>query len=108
MMSSIAMASSERHGGVVRLTRRGRLAVFLTCLAAACAALVLVAGAAIGSGEAAPTRTVTVQPGDTLWGIAAQAAPGEDPRQVIDRIRELNPVGASLQAGDKLEVPVGP
>lgn len=112
-MSSIAMTGSVRPAGVgaqtagaLRLTRRGRLMVFLTCLVAACAALLVVAGTAIGSGEPVPTQVVTVQPGDTLWGIAAEVAPGEDPRDVILQIRELNTVGVSLQVGDKLDVPV--
>lgn len=108
-MSSIAMTGSVRPGGGLRLTRRGRLAIFLACMAAVCATLVMVAGTAIGSGEAGepvPTRVVTVQPGDTLWGIAAQVAPGADPREVIEQIRDLNAVGATLQAGDKLDVPV--
>lgn len=93
----------------LRLTRRGRLAVFLTCLAVACAGLVMVAGAALGTGEAGepvPTEQVTVQPGDTLWGIASQAVPGADPRDVIEQIRDLNRIGASLQAGEKIQVPI--
>jgi LysM repeat protein len=50
---------------------------------------------------------ITVQPGDTLWGIAREIAPGEDPREVIAEIERLNSsVGAVIQAGDELVVPV--
>ncbi|HET7328715.1 MAG TPA: LysM peptidoglycan-binding domain-containing protein [Nocardioidaceae bacterium] len=114
-MSTITMTGTAhpagagtRPAGGLRLTRRGRLALFLTCLAMACAVLVAVAGAALGAGEPVPTEVVTVQPGDTLWGIASQVAPGADPRELIDQIHELNTVGANLQVGDKLDVPVSP
>lgn len=102
-------APARRRAGALRLTRRGRLTVFLTCLAAVCAGLVMVAGAAIGAGDAGrpvPTEVVTVQPGDTLWEIATEAAPDADPRDVIEQIRDLNRIGASLQAGEKIHVPI--
>ena len=52
---------------------------------------------------------VTVRPGDTLWSIAAQAAPDRDPRAVIDEIRELNQVtGDLVRVGEVLRVPVSP
>jgi len=115
-MSSIAMSGAlrpasagSRPTGELRLTRRGRLAVFLACLALVCVALMLASGAATGSGEPGepvPTRVVTVQPGDTLWAIASRAAPGEDPRDTIEQIQDLNAIGSSLQSGQKIHVPV--
>lgn len=96
--------------GALRLTRRGRLVVFLACLVVACVASLVVAGGATGSGEAGepmPTRQVTVHPGETLWGIAAEVTADRDPREIIEEIRQLNDIGASLQAGDKIDVPVG-
>ena len=52
------------------------------------------AGAALGgSSPATPERhpqvvSYVVQPGDTLWSIAEQVAPNEDPRGVIDALRD--------------------
>ncbi len=93
----------------VRLTRRGRLVLFVLCLSLALVALVLVAGSATGTAETGapvPVETVTVQPGDTLWGIAAEVRPGEDPRQVVHEIAELNGLSGSLQIGDEIAVPL--
>jgi LysM domain len=50
------------------------------------------AGAALGGNSLAPSdarpRVLThvVQPGDTLWAIAGEVAPGTDPRRVVDAI----------------------
>jgi Tfp pilus assembly protein FimV len=98
--------------GGLRLTRRGRLVVFLTFLAAALALLVFaVSDAATGSGEVGrpvPVTMVTVETGDTLWSIATRAAPGEDPRALIDRIQQLNTLEGPLQVGSTIAVPVRP
>lgn len=93
----------------VRLTRRGRLVVVL-----AVAVLAFLAAAAFGratsqagTDAARPaTRAVTVQLGDTLWGIAVDVAPQTDPRATIERLRELNDLGTDVvQAGQQLIVP---
>ena len=51
--------------------------------------------------------THVVAPGDTLWLIAAGLiGPGEDVRDMVDTIIELNGIGGSmLQAGMALQVP---
>jgi nucleoid-associated protein YgaU len=93
----------------VRLTRRARrLAVVLT----------LAAGVAIGSWlgplvagagddlRLAGVQSVVVQPGDTLWSIAADVAGSADVREVVDRIQELNGIRNSvLMPGQVLELP---
>jgi len=92
----------------VRLTRRGRVVVFLAGLAAVFALGVTVsagAGAALHGG-AEQTHTVLVAPGDTLWDIAAQAAQGGDIRSMEHHIIELNGLGGgALQVGMHLRVP---
>ncbi|WP_170931353.1 LysM domain-containing protein [Aeromicrobium sp. PE09-221] len=94
----------------VRLTRRGRVVVFVA------ASLVLALGAiAMGASVAATsdsapvaTTTVQVQPGQTLWSIAAEANPGGDVRATVDEIVRLNalPNASGLQMGTSLAVPV--
>ena len=95
--------------GSVRLTRRGRLVVFAACLAA------LGGGITMFGDPAASTHTtyhpakhrVVVQPGQTLWDIAKQVAPGQDPRTVIDEIVDLNALSSAgeIRAGQPLYVP---
>jgi hypothetical protein len=94
----------------VRLTRRGRLAIFLASLVA-----VLCVGVALGAGSSAtqepgtpaPTRTVVVGPGDTLWGIAGGLAGDGEVRAMVDRIERLNALDTALvQSGQRLRVPL--
>jgi hypothetical protein len=101
---------SAQVAGTLRLTRRGRLVVFLTFLTVATALLVfVVSGAATGSGERGepvPVRMVEVESGDTLWSIASRTAPGGDPRDLIDQIQELNALEGTLPVGERIAVPV--
>jgi LysM repeat protein len=96
--------------GSVRLTRRGRLVVFLVAFVA-----VLALGIALGTqsfagetpGAPEPTRVVMVGSGETLWEIAAEAAGDGDVRAMVDRIEDLNALdSAMVQAGQRLHVPV--
>lgn len=98
----------------LRITKRGRRVVaFLAAMpiAAGVAAVIINGGAAIGSNEAgAPAgsfEVVTVMPGETLWSIAEQVAPAEDPRGVVDEISELNNLAsAALDTGQRLFLPI--
>jgi LysM repeat protein len=92
----------------VRLTLRGRvlvLAVLVLVLFAALSSLRIVTQA--GTAPTGPaTRTITVHVGETLWQIAEQVAPRDDPRDTVDRIRDLNALNtAVVQAGQRLIVP---
>lgn len=93
---------------VVRLTRRGRLVVLLTALLLVLTAFVAGrAGAAAGTDAREVSRLIVVQPGQTLWSIAGQVAPGADRERTMSRIRKLNGLTQSgLQAGRRLAVPV--
>ena len=105
--------TSARPG--VRLTRRGRAVVRLALglMIAFVAYLLLslgtgvVAQALSREPAALVTHTVVVQPGDTLWSIAARELPGTDPREGILRLRTLNALAPadSLIAGRELLVP---
>ena len=53
------------------------------------------------------TEQVTVQPGQTIWSIAAEGYPDDDTRAVVGQIVKLNSLGeAPVYAGEKIRVPV--
>ena len=91
----------------VRLTRRGRVVVLGLLVALAALVVVLVSQ----PGQAAdttPLPTRVVQPGDSLWSIAGQVAPGRNRAATVEDIRRLNHLdGYRLQVGQKLTVPRG-
>lgn len=94
------------------LTRRG-LVVLRLLIAAAVAALVVAVLVAFSGGAQAgdergvvPTRVRMVMPGDTLWRIAREEAPGVDPAEVVAVLRDINDLdGGSLRVGQELLVP---
>lgn len=102
--------SSRGSRAAVRLTRRGRALVLLALLALVLAAFVL--GRA-GSSEAAtssrapvPYAQTTVHQGETLWAVAQRIAPGHDPRDVVQQLRELNHLSdGGVQVGQQLLLP---
>ncbi len=118
-MSAIATrrpaAEHMRHprppAGQVRLTRRGRLLLVAVLAAVLVAAFTLgreTSYADAAGAERPAYRTVTVAPGQTMWEVARQAAPEQDPRVIVQRIIDLNGLsGASLTAGQELAVPLG-
>ncbi len=72
-------------------------------LVAALAVMVALARVAHG-GDA--TGTVVVQPGDTLWAIAAERYPGDDTRSRVDQIERLNGLQSPMiVAGETLRLP---
>ncbi len=75
-------------------------------------ALVLVAALAVmlalsriaQGGEAA--ATLVVQPGDTLWTIAAARYPADDTRMRVDEIEQLNNLTSPvISVGESLRLP---
>ena len=91
-----------------RLTRRGRVVLLAVLVVFAFIAFSMGhTTSRAGTGHDAPaTRAVTVEQGQTLWQIAKTAVPGADPRDTIDRIRDLNGMSTtSLRAGQRLIVP---
>lgn len=95
----------------VRLTGRGRVAVVSVALAVISTLAIVFGSAVVATGEApvdGTVTTVTVQPGQTLWSIAAEARPDADIRATVDQIVRLNALedGAALPIGATLAVPV--
>lgn len=110
-MSTIAYGSTSRPAPRLRLTTRGR-AVLTTLVAAPLAAAALVFGlgttGAIASHESGGVvfEHVTVEPGQSLWEVAAHVAPAADPRDVIAEIVLLNQLdSAVVQPGQELAIP---
>ncbi|UVJ40952.1 LysM peptidoglycan-binding domain-containing protein [Arthrobacter sp. CJ23] len=115
-------ANTTLHGshytpapGRLRLTRRGRIVFFGFPMFLLVAVLLSLAGffnspakASDAASELHPpvAVTVTVQPGQSLWGIAGAAAPERDPRDVIAEIIQLNNLrGGKIVPGQSLFVP---
>lgn len=95
----------------VRLTTRGRVAVVSVALAIISTLAIVFGSAVVATGETpveGTVTTVTVQPGQTLWSIAAEARPDADIRATVDQIVRLNALedGAALPIGATLAVPV--
>jgi LysM domain len=100
----------------LRLTRRGRIVVAALVLVGATVAALLITLLASGGAQATNhgaarggfegMHQVVVQPGQTLWSIAAAAEPSADPRTVIQEIMTANTLaGPGISAGQLLWVP---
>jgi len=108
---SLVPAPAEVSLPPVRLTRRGRLAMFISTVL-----MLGVLGIVLGStivatdepGTPVPATMVTVTPGQTIWDLAAKANPTGDIQVTVDDIMKLNSMatGSSLQAGDTIAVPL--
>ena len=104
--------SARASRPALRLTARGRLTIVV--VVAVTAFLVIVLGQAIGAFNAQAgagsssdaAATWVVQPGETLWSIAEQVAPGSDPRDTVDRLVAMNDLStSSVSVGQEIFVP---
>ena len=95
---SIRPIRSSRSDQALRRLYRWAL-VFVAALA-----VMLALSRIAHGGEAA--ATVVVQPGDTLWSIAADRYPGDDTRARVDDIERLNNLsGPVIVVGETLRLP---
>ncbi len=103
-----AGATAAPSRAPLRLTRRARLLTTVSsvfCLLAVIGLAALNADPTRGSLQEAPA-SVVVGAGDTLWQIAAEVAPAEDPASVIRLLQAANDLdGAALQPGQVLVIP---
>jgi hypothetical protein len=114
-ITTIHASSRSAVPGRLRLTRRGRMVFFGVPAMLLVAALLSLAGflnspakAADSAAQLQPTSTtsVTVQTGQSLWGIAGATSPRRDPRDVVAEIVELNNLqDGRIVPGQQLFVP---
>lgn len=106
-MSSLTIAPAfvpvrpARHS-TVRLTRRGRLVVFLASLLLVLAVALALGAAAVGGGAGSAPHydTWVVGSGETLGGIARSTGTS------VFELEQINGLdSASIQAGQRLQVP---
>jgi LysM repeat protein len=84
------------------LRHLGRWAVVVLAVIAISLGLSKVALGDAGTAQA----VVVVQPGDTLWGIAAARYPGDDVRMRVDEIERLNGLqDPGIEVGETLRLP---
>jgi hypothetical protein len=107
------MTATAAAAPPLRLTRRGRVVLvgFLVIVAGLIWLAAAGGAAATGSGVSPSAydkhmSPVVVEPGDSLWSIAARAQPNADPRLVIQQITDINALpSAEIAAGQRLWVP---
>ena len=115
---SARWSSDPRRSAAARRRRRansarlcGRILLFaatILTLVGLVVAFGQLAGASDTPGPESATATVTVQSGDSLWSLATAAERSADPRETVERIRELNGLDDSvIVPGQRLVVPVG-
>lgn len=90
----------------LRLTRRGRVVLFVACLLLAGAVAALAAPASQAARTPQPPEVAVVRPGDTLWSVAARHAPSDNPYGIIEEIRRRNDLpDHTIHPGQELVLP---
>jgi hypothetical protein len=105
-------AVAETEAPALRLTRRGRMLLTALSVVVFGSAIVVLGLRVTGVLEPGPnfTHTVPVQvaPGESLWSIAQETNPSQDPAIVVERIADLNKLAtpADVVPGQTLQVPI--
>lgn len=105
-------AIAEAEAPTLRLTRRGRMLMTALSVLVFGSAIVVLGLRISGVLEPGPdfTHTVPVQvaPGQTLWSIAEDTNPAQDPATVVEKIADLNKLSgpADLVPGQTLQIPI--
>jgi len=103
-------SSAQATSAPLRITRRGRVVVAaLIALPVLVMSLLFATPGAQAGAEDGSVELYTVLSGESLWDIAEDIAPDQDPRVVIDRLLRANGLNsAGLQPGQQLIIPAGP
>lgn len=105
-------AVAEVEAPALRLTRRGRMlltAISVIVFGSAIAVLGLrIAGVLEPGPDFSHTVSVQVAPGQTLWSIAQDTNPTQDPATVVEKIADLNKLAtpADVVPGQTLQIPI--
>ncbi|MEX2441888.1 MAG: LysM peptidoglycan-binding domain-containing protein [Pontimonas sp.] len=93
----------------LRITRRGRVVLAgLVALPVLVLSLLFATPGAQAGAEDGGVELYTVLSGESLWDIAEDISPNQDPRIVIDRLLRANGLNsAGLQPGQQLVIPSG-
>ena len=108
----LRQAVAEAEAPALRFTRRGRMlltAISVIVFGSAVAVLGLrVAGVLEPGPDFSHTVPVQVAPGQTLWSIAQDTNPTQDPATVVEKIADLNKLAspADVVPGQTLQIPV--
>ena len=115
----VSVRGTSVQPGQVRLTRRGRRVLTgLAMLVIVISAMLIWTSVAGGAKAPSPGGSaksayhgmtqIVVQPGQTLWSIAAAADPSADPWTVVQQISDANALnGVQVETGQLLWVPRG-
>jgi hypothetical protein len=108
-----APTRSRSAGGrqPVRLTARGRAAIFFLLSVVTLLLVMIAVGGTSADASATKggpaTASVVVAAGDSLWSIAKSLQPNADPRSMMQTLVELNGLqGADLTPGQQLIIPI--
>jgi LysM repeat protein len=89
-----------------RMRPIGRLAAVMLLALSVSLWLAIVAPGGTAAQTTAQDATVVVQPGDTLWSIAAQRYPSDDVRARVDDIERANGLQSPvIDVGEILRLP---
>ncbi|MDR1068418.1 MAG: LysM peptidoglycan-binding domain-containing protein [Clostridiales Family XIII bacterium] len=104
------MMQSRPHK-TYRIASKFRFSVFIILIISALiVGIYFINAGGVFGGEQPRYELVDIQPGDTVWSIAAEhATDGDDIRTLVREIRTANDLGSevTIYAGGVLKVPVG-
>ncbi|WP_407318232.1 LysM peptidoglycan-binding domain-containing protein [Isoptericola halotolerans] len=109
--TAVPAVDEVRGLGDLRLTARGRRALVALAVLVLSASLMAWGAGAVADapGRAMEVQLRTVAPGETLWQYAESVAePGDDLRDVVAELKELNGLRTTaLQVGQVVVLPGG-
>lgn len=104
--SALVRARAARQQRALFLRRRVTVGTVALLLAAGLGLTVGGASAGVPVSSDAP-RSVRIENGDTLWGLASRYAPGADPRAFVDEVLRLNDLSGAPAVGTEVRLPRG-